>query len=68
MRKDETGTRQDRTPVLVLLSEAERAELRREAFRRVECGEVGRVSVSALVREALSLAPWRSIRAKAAKP
>ncbi len=46
----------------VVLPARMHAELRREALRRVEAGESSRVSVSALVRECLDLAPWRHIR------
>ncbi len=34
--------------------------LRREARRRAEAGEADRVNLSALVREALRAAPWRT--------
>lgn len=43
----------------VVLPAKVHAELRREALRRVEAGEAARVSVSAVVREALDGAPWR---------
>jgi hypothetical protein len=48
----------------VVLPASVHAELRREALRRVEDGESRRVSVSALVREALDGAPWRRLSAR----
>ena len=58
MGKGKTGNAEPGR-LLCLVDAGDLAALRREALSRVERGEARRVSVSALVREALAAAPWR---------